>query len=169
MIHRIFIFGFVLNFCANVALACSLNPNAKHDNFLNQKRAIVNAKVLSAEVRQSRESGSCLRLNYSTIETLFGVVPSEFVAEYCPYDVSADELIQMLANDELQNTFGYVAEAEVLLAVVSQDNEQVNFRLAMAACLGGAFHIRLDRFSERERADFISNFKSDIENELDQH
>lgn len=142
------------------ALACYPDPAFAYDEVATADVSIATASVTTVEVRTT-ETTSCWHVGYSDAQYLYGNGTKEFSVATC-----MDEVYQIGALSEETEGLDYlglIPNAEVLLGVVHPCEKASEVRYAIPSCWG-PLHVNLGKMSGKERAEFLRDFKTQIEN-----
>ena len=141
------------------ALACYPDPEFSYHDVSSRDVAIATATVTSVEF-ESSETKSCWRVHYLDVQYLYGVGEKEFSVKTC-----SDKIYQLEAlSEELEGLeyLGFVPEAEVLLGLISLDQENSEVMYAIPSCWG-PLHYNLGKMSSEERAKLLRELDNQIE------
>ncbi len=142
------------------ALACYPDPEFSYDDLTRSDISIATASVTTVEVRTT-ETTSCWHVGYSDAEYLYGHGAKAFSVTTC-----TDEVYQIdaLAEEaEGLEYLGFIPTAEVLLGVVHLNGDVSDLRYAIPSCWG-PLHVNLGKMSGEERAEFLGEINTLIEN-----
>ncbi len=141
------------------ALACYPDPKFSYDDVSSQDISIATATVTSVEF-ESSETQSCWRVHYLDVQYLYGVGEKEFSVKTCSDEVYRVEAL----SEELEGLeyLGFVPEAEVLIGLVSLDQDNSEVRYAIPSCWG-PLHYNLGKMSSEERAELLRELDNQIE------
>jgi len=141
-------------------LACYPDPEFVYDDVTTVDISIATASVTTVELKTT-ETSSCWHVGYSGAQYLYGHGAKEFSVTTC-----AGEVYQIDALSEEVEGFEYlglIPSAEVLLGVVHLSENASELRYAIPSCWG-PLHVNLGKMSGEERAEFLHDFKAQIEN-----
>lgn len=145
---------------ATPALACYPDPEFSYDDVSSHDISIATATVSSVEV-ENTETQTCWRVHYLDVHYLYGFGDEELSVNTC-----FDEVLEIEAfSEELEGLeyLGFFAEAEVLVGFVSSDRDNYEVRYAVPTCWG-PLHFNLNEMSSEERAEFLRELDTQIEN-----
>ena len=146
---------------ATATFACQApGPGDNYDVLSSQDTIVGIAKVLSVTSAQWGETGSCIIVNYSAIESYHGILPQSFKVETCFESISPD------VNPKMISFGGYVTGATVFIGLVKLKSGQQKYRYAVISCWG-PYHVRLDTFSKALKKKVIDDIKKGFSSSKD--
>ncbi|MDX8355548.1 hypothetical protein [Cognatiyoonia sp. IB215182] len=142
----------------NAAMACTDDPNENYDDIYADDASIVLAFVTDVSVPPLQPN--CMQVSYDVAQYLHGSVSDEFSVTICEKDTLWADAIA--SHSTVLELFGYVAGAEVLLAVVTEGDSDEAVRYADPNCTG-FLHFNMDPLTPERRAQVLDMFQTNIE------
>lgn len=155
---------------ATPSSACQPLADDQQDNFSDPGALLVRARVKSFEMHTTG-STFCQKISYDVLETFRGSPPDPFELESCVDDfvLTLDDETKRMMEDDL----GFVTGAEVLALYTSnppkkgmgQGNWKPGQLRPMVWNCWGFYHFRLDLMPSDARAEFMEQWKGNLEKE----